>query len=69
MPASPDEYRVWIGITRDGVLVAVGTFMLVFETIFKDVPNPYIIGAGLTALGLPAAIRLDLKKQGGNGGS
>lgn len=63
MPASPDEYRAWIGVVRDAFIVAVGTFMLVYETAFVSNPNPYLIGGGLTALGLPAAIRLDLRKK------
>lgn len=65
MRSTPDEYRVWIGITRDAALVAVGIFMLVYETILVRAPNPYIIGAGLTALGLPSALRLDLRKKPG----
>lgn len=63
MPASPEEYRAWIGVVRDAFIVGVGVFMLVFETAFARAPNPYLIGAGLTALGLPAAIRLDLRKK------
>ncbi len=63
MPSTPDEYRIWIGITRDAALVLVGIFMLVYETVLVHAPNPYIIGAGLTALGLPSALRLDLRKR------
>lgn len=66
MPVTPDEYRAWIGITRDAIIVVVGTFMLIYETVFVPNPNAFVIGAGLTALGLPAAIRLDTwKKNGG----
>lgn len=63
MPSSPDDYRAWIGVVRDALIVGVGAFMLVFETVFAHAPNPYLIGAGLTALGLPAAIRLDLGRK------
>lgn len=66
MPNTPEEYRTWIGITRDAVLVLIGAFMLIYETLFAVVPNPYIIGAGLTALGLPSALRLDLRKNSGD---
>lgn len=62
MPATPDEYRAWIGVLRDAALIVVGIFMLIYETAFV-VPNPYIIGAGLTALGLPAALRLEVKRK------
>lgn len=63
MPANPDEYRTWIGITRDVVVVGLGTFMLIFETAFARSPNPYIIGAALTTFGLPSAIRLDSRNS------
>lgn len=63
MPANPDEYKAWMGIVRDAFIVLVGTFMLVYETAFVQSPNPYVIGGGLTALGLPSAIRLDLRKR------
>lgn len=63
MPATPDEYRAWIGIVRDACLVVIGVFMLVYETVLVPNPNPYIIGAGLTALGLPSAIRLDARRK------
>jgi hypothetical protein len=59
-----DEWDVWVRVFRDALIVAVGTFMLVFETAFADHPNAYIIAAGLAALGLPPALRLDLRTAG-----
>lgn len=63
----------YVRITRDLLIVFVGTFMLVFETVFAPNPNAYIIGAGLAALGLPPALRLDLrsanKRTSDNGGN
>ncbi len=51
----------WITGFRDVLLVVVAAFMLVFGTIF--VTNPallaLIIGGGLSAFGVPAALRLD----------
>lgn len=47
------------------MIVAVGAFMLIHETITKDVPNPYIIAGGLTMLGLPPALRFDEWRRGG----
>lgn len=64
MRNGPDEYRIWIGITRDAILVAIGAFILIYQTVLAPNPNPYLIGAGLTALGLPSAIRLDLRGGG-----
>jgi hypothetical protein len=51
----------WLRILRDTLIVVVGTFMLVFETVFVPAPNAYVIAAGLVALGLPPALRLDLR--------
>lgn len=68
MPLTPDDYSAWIGIVRDALTVVVGTFMLVFETAIVASPNPYVIGGGLTALGLPVAIRLDGSRKKNVGG-
>lgn len=54
-----EELRAWQRIFRDFLIVIVGAFMLVHETIWSSDPNIYIIGAGLTALGIPPALRLD----------
>lgn len=34
--------------------------MLVYATVYETNPNPYVIAGGLTALGLPSAIRFDI---------
>lgn len=57
-------WDAWMRIVRDTVIVVVGTFMLVFETVFVPSPNAYVIGAGLVALGLPPALRLDMRTSG-----
>jgi hypothetical protein len=54
----------WIARARDIAIVSVGTFMLIYETVFVINPNAYLIGAGLAALGLPPALRLDLRTRG-----
>ena len=64
---SPDEVRAWQAIFRDIVITLVAAFMLLYETIVVDDPNVYIIGAGLTLLGVPAAIRLDSIRRRGSG--
>lgn len=61
-----DAIRSWQRILRDTILVLVGGFMLVYETAFAGNPNPYVIGGGLTALGLPSAIRLDVRRRDDN---
>lgn len=58
-----DAIRTWQIIVRDTISVLVGAFMLVFDTAFSADPNPYVIGGGLTAIGLPLAARLDLRKR------
>ncbi len=61
-------WDAWMRIVRDTAIVTVGTFMLVFETVFVTNPNAYIIGAGLVALGLPPALRLDMRTSGRRSG-
>lgn len=45
---------------RDLMIVLVGTFMLIYDTVFASTPSPLIIGGGLTCFGLPIAFRLDV---------
>lgn len=59
----PKAYRAWQRIIRDTLLVSVGAFMLLYETIAVPSPDPYVIAGGLAALGLPPAIRLDLRPK------
>lgn len=68
MPREPDfeALRAWQRIFRDAVIVIVGGFMLVYETVAASVPNPYVIGAGLVALGVPPALRYDEKRRNGD---
>lgn len=56
---TPERVGAWQAIFRDVVITILAAFMLVFETVFAAVPNAYIIGAGITLLGVPAALRLD----------
>lgn len=61
---SPEEAGAWIKVARDAALVAVGVFMLVWQTIWEADPSVLIVGAGLTCLGLPLWLRLDEAKNG-----
>jgi hypothetical protein len=56
---SPDQFRAWQGIFRDIVITVLAAFMLVWQCVFAAAPNIYIIGAGVTLLGVPPALRLD----------
>lgn len=64
---TPEEAREWQKIIRDVIIVLVGTFILVHETLGAGEPNLYLIGAGLAALGLPPALRLDERRRNGGG--
>lgn len=55
----PSAARAWLRILRDFSTIAVGTFILLWQTVFVTFPNPLLIGAGLLALGLPPALRLE----------
>lgn len=54
VPIPPNSER-W-RLLRDVAMVALGTFMLIHETLAPE-PQPLILGAALTLLGLPGAIR------------
>lgn len=56
------KWRAWQRIIRDFAIVAVGAAMLIHEEFWAKTPNLYLIGAGLAALGIPPALRLDDKK-------
>lgn len=65
MPREPDfdTLRAWQRIVRDTVIVICGAFILIYETIGTLVPDPYLIGAGLVALGVPPALRYDERRR------
>jgi len=65
---NPDAVTAWLSILRDIVITLVAAFMLIYDTVVKATPNPYIIGGGLTLLGVPPALRLDsLRRTKANG--
>jgi len=57
-------WDAWIRILRDTLIVALGAFMLIFETVFAANPSAELIGAGLALFGLPPVLRLDLRQSG-----
>jgi hypothetical protein len=66
---NPDAVNAWLTILRDIVITLVAAFMLIYDTVVKTTPNPYIIGGGLTLLGVPPALRLDRLRRTKNGDS
>lgn len=65
---TPQEWKEWINILRDLTLVTVGTFMLVYETIFVRPPSLNVLSIGAALLGIPMVVRLDLwSNNNGNG--
>ena len=60
---TPEVFSAWVPIIRDIVIVVVASFILIYEVVFKQEPNPYAIGAGLTLLGVPPALRLDRRRK------
>ncbi len=61
---TPESAREWLWVFRDIVSVTVGAFMLIWQTVLASHPDPLIIGAGLVALGLPPALRIDERLRG-----
>lgn len=68
----PEALNAWVTLFRDVVMVVLATFILSYETVIISSPNPVLIGAGLSLLGVPAALRVDSarrkqQKENGNG--
>lgn len=62
--AENGRLKVW-SLVRDVVLVSVGVFMLVHETLDTE-PSETLLVAALLLLGLPVGIRLDeLRRRNG----
>lgn len=60
---TPETLSAWLPHIRDSVIIVIAAFMLIYEVVFKTDPNPYVIGAGLTLLGVPSALRIDAKRS------
>jgi len=50
-------------IARDVILVVLGCFMLIHETIIAAAPRDLIVGAAFGLLGIPALARLEERRQ------
>ena len=59
---TPTAVRQWQGIVRDFVCLTVGASILIFETL-KRSPDPLMVGAGLTLVGIPPVLRLDRSRS------
>lgn len=57
----PPKTGLW-GLVRDIWIVAIASFILIYETVEIPTPSELLVGAALVLLGLPAAIRLDERK-------
>lgn len=60
----PAVIRQWQSIFRDTLIVVVGAFILLYETMFARIVDWHLIAAALTCFGLPPALRVDLRKRG-----
>ena len=56
---------MWQRIIRDFATIGLGVFLFVFGTLKVNDPTllALMYGAGLTLLGLPAALRLDERRR------
>lgn len=59
----PGIFKQWIANFRDIATAGIGIYMLYHETQLL-VPNYLIIGAGLSLVGVPAALKLDGIRKG-----
>lgn len=62
---TPDVARAWQRVLRDFALIAIGSFLLIFGTIWVREPTRLglILGAGMAMFGLPPFLRLDAKRR------
>lgn len=56
-PMTPKD---WMGLFRDFMLILVGVFLMVFDAVWIHPPSTLVMGAGLTALGFPVFLRIQL---------
>jgi hypothetical protein len=61
---TPDLARQWQRVFRDTAIVFVGSFILVYETVWAAQVSVPLIGAAITCFGLPPALRLDWRRNG-----
>lgn len=61
---APEEVKAWLFILRDFLLVVVGTFMLVYETLEVRPPSIDVLSVGAALLGIPMVVRLDTWSSG-----
>lgn len=59
----PTEAAAWWKVVRDVLITALGMCMLLYETLKGSGADPAIVGAGLTLLGLPIALRADERRK------
>lgn len=67
MVVDPEALSRWVPVVRDFVIVAVASFMLLYETVAVASPNQYVLGAAGMLLVSPAALRIDRRRRNGNG--
>jgi hypothetical protein len=62
---TPEEFRAWQRVLRDFMLIAAGTFVIVFATLTVRDPAvlTILLGAGMGLFGLPPFLRLDAKRR------
>lgn len=65
---NPATARLWVSVLRDLVILAVASFIAVYETVAVHEPNIYLLGLAGTLFGVPAALNLDaLYRRGSEG--
>lgn len=49
----PEKLKEWQLIAQNAIVCLLGAFILAFEVIARDTPDPTAVGAGLTLLLAP----------------
>jgi len=67
MTVKPDSVRSWVMLAKDIVLLLVGIFIILHETIGFDPPSPALLAVAGTCIGLPIVSRVKSSVNGKNG--
>jgi hypothetical protein len=67
MTVKPDSVRGWISVAKDVLLLLVGIFIIIHETLGYDPPSRALLLVAGTCIGLPIATRVK-SSINGNGG-
>jgi membrane protein DedA with SNARE-associated domain len=64
---SPESANTWISVLKNLLLIAVGVFIIIHETVGTDIPSVVLLLVAGAALGLPILEYLSGMRGGARG--